>query len=390
MMDDHAARSAKSSDRSAKTTATAISFGEREVALTVSVGAIARFRPKFRAKGGELLQERRDRDGQRQRGRGQRSRRIVLARDAHAALPDRPSLEGDLRRALDRGEIKVFFQPIVRLEDRTVAGFRGGAPAGTAKTWPIERRRFHVGSPKRPASSSISAFSPCSGQRADYPAWQKALEVEPPIFASINVSSRQLLRHDLLKDVQAALNRSFVLRGTLKLELTESTVEWKDQEFAAQMPSGSARSRGQAHNKRWHRLFLIPAISSAIISTRSRSTNRWSARTRSAPVRSFCARSSPWPMTWGWMSSPRAPRPDRTPSNCRSLGCEFAQGFAFGQPLSAADARQVDGRGERAESPVRLAVDGSWRRGVVSPCLRAGQRRSMSRGLDEIPARFPG
>src|SRR6202022_2151476 len=36
---------------------------------------------------------------------------------------DRLTLEDDLRRALDRGEIKVFFQPIVRLEDRTVAGF---------------------------------------------------------------------------------------------------------------------------------------------------------------------------------------------------------------------------------------------------------------------------
>ena len=36
---------------------------------------------------------------------------------------DRIAMENDLRRALDRGEIKVFFQPVVRLEDRTVAGF---------------------------------------------------------------------------------------------------------------------------------------------------------------------------------------------------------------------------------------------------------------------------
>ena len=30
-------------------------------------------------------------------------------------------------------------------------------------------------------------------------AWQSALEVDPPIFASVNISCRQLLRHDLLK-----------------------------------------------------------------------------------------------------------------------------------------------------------------------------------------------
>ena len=54
-------------------------------------------------------------------------------------------------------------------------------------------------------------------------AWQKALEVTPPIFASLNISSRQMLGQDLLTDLRAALNRHFVQRGTLKLELTEAS-----------------------------------------------------------------------------------------------------------------------------------------------------------------------
>ena len=36
---------------------------------------------------------------------------------------DLATLESDLRRALGREEIKVLYQPIVRLEDKTIAGF---------------------------------------------------------------------------------------------------------------------------------------------------------------------------------------------------------------------------------------------------------------------------
>src|SRR5271163_2330308 len=36
---------------------------------------------------------------------------------------DRLSIESDLRRAIEREEIAILYQPIVRLEDRAVAGF---------------------------------------------------------------------------------------------------------------------------------------------------------------------------------------------------------------------------------------------------------------------------
>ncbi len=36
---------------------------------------------------------------------------------------DRLTLESELRRAIEREEIKVLYQPIVRLEDRAIAGF---------------------------------------------------------------------------------------------------------------------------------------------------------------------------------------------------------------------------------------------------------------------------
>ena len=50
--------------------------------------------------------------------------RIELFKPAmRARKTDRLTLESELRRALEREEITILYQPIVRLEDRSVAGF---------------------------------------------------------------------------------------------------------------------------------------------------------------------------------------------------------------------------------------------------------------------------
>ena len=83
------------------------------------------------------------------------------------------------------------------------------------------------------AMAEIGAFALDLAAR-ELAAWQKALDVNPPIFALLGLFSRQMLAHDLLGDIRAVLGRHAIARGSLKLGVSESLV-MENPEFAAQL-----------------------------------------------------------------------------------------------------------------------------------------------------------
>ena len=101
--------------------ASPISFGEREITLSVSIGA-AHYNPKLHDKGGDLLADAQLALANAKKAGGDRVE--IFAPNMRLHRTDRQTLENDVRRALERGEISILYRPIVRLEDRTVAGFQ--------------------------------------------------------------------------------------------------------------------------------------------------------------------------------------------------------------------------------------------------------------------------
>ena len=135
----------------------------------------------------------------------------------------RGSLDKDLVTAIEQKNIDVVFQPIVDLHDRRIKGFEALA------RWHHQQRGIIPPSDFIPAAERNGLIVPLGLHILEQAArqlttWQQKLDGAGDLFMSVNVSSQQLLRHDLINDVKTILSRSNVNPGTLKLELTESLV----------------------------------------------------------------------------------------------------------------------------------------------------------------------
>jgi diguanylate cyclase (GGDEF)-like protein/PAS domain S-box-containing protein len=195
-----------------------ITFAKREIVLTASIGLItwtqAQASAEDMVKDAELAMHQAKRFG---------GDRIEPFRPAFRSVgTDRLQLESDLRRAIDRKEFTLAYQPIVRFEDRSVAGFEA------LLRWEHPRRGAIPPSDFIPVAEScglIVQLGLFAMQKAadDLAMWQKQIG-DVPLSVSVNLSSRQLIRRDLVTDVRSVIARANLKPRCFRLELTESLV----------------------------------------------------------------------------------------------------------------------------------------------------------------------
>jgi diguanylate cyclase (GGDEF)-like protein/PAS domain S-box-containing protein len=325
-------------DRLRTALAAPISFGERDIALTVSIGA-AVYDPKLHLKGGDLLADAQLALATAKKAGGDR---VELFTPVMRSLrSDRQTLENDMRRALERGEMMVLFRPIVRLEDRTVAGFQALTRWRHPRLGVLEEDEFASVAETTGAIVDIGAYLLETSAR-ELAAWQKALEVNPPIFATVAASSRQMLSHDLLSDVRAALSRHFVQRGSLRIAIAETLV-MENPEYASALLQ-RVREIGAAlmldrFGAGYTSLGHLPQYRFDAMRIDASLVRPNAVGARSPILRSIVAMAQ----EIGMDVISEGAETESDAVELAQIGCQFAQGTAFGQPMSAAAARKLMG-----------------------------------------------
>jgi diguanylate cyclase (GGDEF)-like protein/PAS domain S-box-containing protein len=312
-----------------------ITFNDREIFLTASMGiALSDGQPHRTEevlKDAELAMYHAKRIG---------GDRLELFKPSmRARKTDRLTLESELRRALERDEITILYQPIVRLEDRSVAGFEALARWDHPKMGRTSPSEFIAVAEEIGLIVDLGMFV-LERTARQLASWQRTLRQRDQIFASVNVSSRQLLRQDLIHDLRTVIARSGLARGTLKLELTESLV-MENPEHAAQMlqrirelGAGLALDDfGTGHSSLAY-LQRFPFDTIKIDQSFVRANGKGA---RPVILRSIVALAH----DLGMEVVAEGAETDSDAVELYQLGCEYAQGFHFGEPMSADEARAL-------------------------------------------------
>lgn len=285
--------------------------------------------------------------------RGGSDRIELFHPDMRRERDDRVEIESELRKAIERNQIKVLYQPIIYLPTEELAGFEA------LVRWEHPRQGLLNPSAFVPIAEESDLIVKLGSQvllRAAHDAarWHKELpRPDRPLFVSVNVSSKQLFRPDHIQEIRHILGRNIVPRGTLRLEITESLV-MENPEQAAELleilrGAGAEMAlddfgTGYSSLAYLHRFcFDTIKIDKELVSASSSTSG-------ASIMRSMVALSH----ELGKRVVAEGVEHEDEVAFLRSIGCEYAQGFYFGEPMTDKDVIQVlrmVGKSERKLQP---------------------------------------
>ena len=162
-----------------------------------------------------------------------KARHEFFDQSMHSQALEQLQLENDLRRAIERREFQVYYQPIVSLSDQQIRGFEALVRWHHPQRGLVPPVEFVPFAEETGMITLIGLFvmSEACRQIAE---WQRQFPAQQSLTISVNLSPRQLKEADVAERIGLILRESGLHPSCLRLEITEGLV-MENTERAAQI-----------------------------------------------------------------------------------------------------------------------------------------------------------
>jgi len=201
---------------------------QQEIVISASIGIAASISPDTQAE--DLL---RDADIAMYRAKRAGKARCEVSDPAmHDSAVKRLKLETDLRKALDQGEFRVYYQPIVSLQTARITGFealtRWQRPEGVLP--PIAFIAVAEETGLIVAMNRQLLREACEQLKS----WQAEFPSTPPLTMSVNITPKEFAQPDLASEIGKTLAQVGLDPSCLQMEIVE-TIAMGDAEKSGQV-----------------------------------------------------------------------------------------------------------------------------------------------------------
>ena len=309
---------------------------------------------------------------------------VIFTEDMREGAPSLVNLEDSLRQALERQQIEIAYQPVMRLDNRRLAGFEALVRWRHPEYGLLEPADFMRLAEDLGLMNEFGRFVLSQSAR-QLGIWQRAYRSDEPLFMTVNVSSRELINRDLVDEVKTVLAREDLVPGTLRLELTE-TILMENPELSIKILEKLQQAGvgiacddfGTGYSALSH-LRRLPFDTIKI----DRSFLEDEADDEAAQIilEAIVLLAHDLGMTTVAEGIETSDQADRL----RELGCDYGQGFLFGEPMTARQVMEAFGGSQSISSRKTRPAVGFWQK-VVRRGDEAGEPAESRKG-DRKPAK---
>jgi len=199
----------------------------QEIFATASIGIALSAKGYVQA--GDIL---RDANIAMYRAKQMRTRYEIFNTSMHAKAVARLQMETELRRALERQEFLVYYQPLVSLATGRLSGFEALVRWQHPQRGILAPAKFLLLAEETGLLNPIDQWVLREACR-QMQQWQEQIPTNPPLLISTNLGNKLFTQPDLIEQISQILEETSLDALSLKLEITENVLAENDESTIA-------------------------------------------------------------------------------------------------------------------------------------------------------------